>query len=365
MLFIETAGPGGAESVVLSLATGLRARGIYVVVLTLSQDFLTEELSRLGIPWIQVESKRRFDITLPFRIARQIRAHRIHILHSHLLDSNFYGSLAARIARVPHLASEHGDVHHPQRKIFLKFKLQVASFLGTYFGAVSDYTLNKLRSYGLNRLRLIQLPNPVAPPLTCSANERQAIRSELHPNGSADEFIWIHVANLRPVKDQKTLIRGFAKSIELSTRPQALCLIGDGTERPMIEQLIAEHHLSDRVRLLGFRSDAKRLLLGADGFILSSRSEALPVSLLEAGSVGLVLISSKVGGVAEIIEDGRSGLLFRPGDSEMLAEKITDILEHPDHAGEMAAEIKAFVERHFLVDRVVDEHLDLYRRLAL
>jgi|GEM_PF-1459912 len=365
MLFIETAGPGGAESVVFSLASGLRARGIYVVVLTLSEDHLTAQLTEAGIPWIKIESRRKFDISLPFRIARQIRSNKVNILHSHLLDSNFYGSISARIAGVPHLASEHGDVHHPQKKIFLKFKLQFASLLGSYFGAVSDYTLNKLRSYGLNQLRLIQLPNPVPAPQLCTPEECAAIRNELFPGVAPETFIWIHVANLRAVKDQKTLLRGFAKSLELSQQAQVLCLVGDGPERAAIQSLIEELCLQGKINLLGFRADARKLLLGANGFILSSRSEALPVSLLEAGAAGLVLISSKVGGVGEIIEDEKSGLLFRPGDSEMLAQKIREILDHPEERREYSREIKAFVERHFVIDRVVDEHIDLYRRLAL
>jgi glycosyltransferase involved in cell wall biosynthesis len=144
-----------------------------------------------------------------------------------------------------------------------------------------------------------------------------------------------------------------------------LVLVGEGPERPNIEKLVEELELGASVRLLGFRSNARDLLPGADGFILTSRSEALPVSLLEAGAAGLVLISSKVGGVAEIIEDERSGLLFRSGDSEMLAEKICLVLEHAELRKEYSEQIKLFVDRHFSLDRVVDEHVDLYRRLAL
>ena len=119
LLFIETGGPGGAERVVAALAKGFKELGKQVNVCTLRTGWLTEELAAIGVPHHLIESGRGFDVFLPFKIARLAKSRNADVWHTHLLDSNFYGAIAARISGIPPLATDHGDVHHTQKKRFL------------------------------------------------------------------------------------------------------------------------------------------------------------------------------------------------------------------------------------------------------
>ena len=275
LFLVESGGPGGAERVVLSLAKSYQQSGVSVAVLTFRSGWFTEQLDKENIPRHHIVSHFPFDVTLPFRIARLIRQENIQVLHSHLLDSNFYGGLAARIAGVRHLATEHGDVHHPQSTKMMGFKLRILRALGTKFTAVSRYTAKALASFGVESSAISVVGNPIPTHAASSdGSSRALIRGELGIDESC--WVWIHVANLRPVKDQRTLLEGFKLSCALDPK-QHLLIVGDGPERAALE---AQADSDSRISFLGHRDDVPSLLTASDGFILSSRSEALPMALL-------------------------------------------------------------------------------------
>src|SRR5262249_30156536 len=106
-------------------------------------------------------------------------------------------------------------------------------------------------------------------------------------------------------------------------RPDArLVLIGEGPEREKIEDLVREKKLENNVLLLGLRKDVPRLLPAADLFLLTSVSEGIPLTVIEAMAAGLPVVSTAVGGLAEVVEDGRTGLLAPARDDAALAEKV-------------------------------------------
>src|SRR5262249_40536567 len=148
--------------------------------------------------------------------------------HSHLLDSNFYGALAARIGRRCHVATEHGDVHHVDTKKLLSVKLRTLVWCGSRIAAVSDFSANELSRHGVPRSRIHVVGNPIMhskPPADTRANYRAKLDV---PDSPSATFLWAHVANLRPVKDQETLLRGFATAQSLAAVPLSLLIIGDG-----------------------------------------------------------------------------------------------------------------------------------------
>lgn len=118
------------------------------------------------------------------------------------------------------------------------------------------------------------------------------------------------------------------------------------------------------MRLLGFRHNARELLPGADGFILSSRSEGLPVALLEAGAAGLYLLSTRVGGVDEIVTPGKTGALFRPGDHAKLSQLIRDAIENRERTQTIANHTRSFIEQHYSEDKVIDDYLEFFSRIV-
>jgi glycosyltransferase involved in cell wall biosynthesis len=121
--------------------------------------------------------------------------------------------------------------------------------------------------------------------------------------------------------------------------------------------------IGERVRFLGFREDAAALVAAFDVFVSSSRTEGLPLGTLEAVGLGTPVVLTRVGGVPEIVDSGRTGLLVPPGDPAALAEGIMSVLDDPERASEMARAGAEDVRRRFGVQRMCREYESLYGRL--
>ncbi len=363
LLFIETGGPGGAERVVAALAAGYRDLGHEVGVVTLRTGWLTEQLREQGSVHHHLPSDRSADIGLAWRLAKLIKDEGYTALHSHLLDSNFYGALAAKIAGVRQIATEHGDVHHVNKKRFIRTKIRLISALGAKWTAVSAYSADALATLGVKRKSIEVIGNPVAESPRISPIERDKIRSVLGISRDSEppHWLWIHVANFRKVKDQKTLIQGFAQSLTSNATPQSLALVGDGELRDELVDLCEELGCREKVHFLGFRDDVYQLLPAADGFILSSRSEALPMALIEASLAKLTILSSNVGGISDLIRHEDTGLLFESGKPEALSKMISIALANPSESRRLGENAYALSKAEFNPETISKRYLSLLK----
>ena len=173
----------------------------------------------------------------------------------------------------------------------------------------------------------------------------------------------IAVGRLKAPKDFLTLIRAFAALPEGSF--EAL-IVGDGPDRGAVEDEIGRLGLEERVRLVGERSDVPALLADADLFVLSSRSEGLPVSVLEAMAAELPVVASGVGGLAELVVDGETGILVPPGAPEPLAAALGRLVEDRDLRRKFGAAGRTRAEALFDLAVFRRAHVELYeQQLAL
>ena len=140
-----------------------------------------------------------------------------------------------------------------------------------------------------------------------------------------------------------------------------LLLVGDGPLRPEVERLVAELGLGERVRLVGNRSDVPVLLAEAACVVLASDYEGCPLTVLEAMAAGVPVVATRVGGVPELIDDGRTGLLVEPGDESALAAAIGRALADRDGLGVAAREE---ARRRFSRERMAAEIAQLYEEVA-
>lgn len=339
---------------VINLAAELASRKIPVLIATLRTGWFTEELDRLQIKHKQIYSRKGFDILLPIRIAITARRFGATLIHSHLLDSNFYCAIAARMACIKHIATEHGDVHHSDSRRYVSQKLQLITRLGSKLVAVSAYTAKQCAEIGKIKEPTV-IPNPIPRTKKIFDSDRSLVRSQL--TISEDEFLWINVANLRPVKDQGTLLRAFAQSLRDHPQ-QKLLILGEGPERGKLEQLRNELGLSQRVILKGHEADVGRFLASSDGFVLSSLSEAMPMSVIEAMSYGLPIVATAVGGIPEIISDDLLGLLATSGDFDSLSKCLSRMVSDRSLAAKIGANVRTLSQK-FSASRIVDDYLRL------
>jgi glycosyltransferase involved in cell wall biosynthesis len=160
------------------------------------------------------------------------------------------------------------------------------------------------------------------------------------------------------------MIAAFAR---LSTEHPAsqLLLVGEGSLRDEVVRLVQARGLGERIRLLGVRRDVPEVLSAADGYVLSSAWEGMPVALLEAASVELPIVATRVGGVPEVVEDGSTGLLIPPGDPLALAEAMARIESLSSEARElMGRRGRLLIEERYGTDRILQMWDRIYSECA-
>ncbi len=170
----------------------------------------------------------------------------------------------------------------------------------------------------------------------------------------------ITVANLRAEKGHDTLLAAARRVVRDQPEVEFL-FVGDGPLRRVLEDQAHADGLARHVRFLGERSDIAALLGAADLFVLPSRSEALPNSVLEAMAAGLPVIATRVGGVPELIESGLNGMLVPPDHPDALTAVMLDLIRRPTFALKLGRAARAKVESRFSFERMVSAFETLYR----
>jgi glycosyltransferase involved in cell wall biosynthesis len=169
----------------------------------------------------------------------------------------------------------------------------------------------------------------------------------------------ITVANLRREKSHETLIAAAARLVR-EVPDLRLQFVGAGPRRAELEALVAARGLSAHVEFLGHREDVPALLAQADAYVLPSRSEAFPNGAIEAMAAGLPVVASAVGGLLDLIEDGRTGLLVPPADDEALAAAVRSLIDDPARAAAIGSAAREAVLDNYSFDRMVASFEHLY-----
>jgi glycosyltransferase involved in cell wall biosynthesis len=176
----------------------------------------------------------------------------------------------------------------------------------------------------------------------------------------------IHVAGLRPVKDQATLLRAWRVVIDdLGNGPFPMLLIaGEGECQSQLQILAQQLQLGGRVRFLGQCRDVETMLPACDLFVLSSISEGLSFAILEAMACGLPVVATRVGGNCELVDDGHSGLLTPSGDAGALGAAIGQLLRQPARRRRMGERGRILAEERFDLGRAAAAYGRIYRQLT-
>ncbi|WP_437622434.1 glycosyltransferase family 4 protein [Sorangium sp. So ce1151] len=357
---------GGLERVVLRLLERTSRDRFAPVVCALQEPgALAEELARLGVPLVVLSRKPGLDPGLPVRLAAWLRSEGIRLVHTHNPGPHLYGALAAGLARAASFAggggggprvihTKHGRNYPKQKRKVLVNRLAAA--LTDRVVAVSDDTRAvALEVERVDPARVVTILNGVDPEVFRPGDARAA-RARL---GVRDAGYHVGcVARLSPEKDHATLLTAFARLREV--RPDAhLTVVGDGPERPALEQQAARLGLGGAVLFTGTRGDVAELLPAFDVFALASLTEGISLTLIEAASAGLPIVATRVGGNPEIVKEGETGLLVSPGSPEPLAAALEAIAVRDDRA-ELGMRGRARVIERFGIDRMVQAYEDLY-----
>ncbi len=354
---------GGAEVLAARLARRLRDRYRFLFVCLDELGSLGEELRAEGFPVHVLGRRPGLDWRLALRLAGLLRRQRVGVIHAHQYTPFFYAA-AARVAgpRAPILFTEHGR-HFPDcpsRKRLAANRLLLGR--GDRVVGVGRAVCEALvRNEGIPAARVGLVYNGIDLDRFASASPgRAAVRREL--GLGAGDLVILQVARLDYLKDHATAVRTLRRVVR--RRPEAhLVLVGEGPEGPKIRELVAQAGLADRVHFLGLRHDIPRLLAAADLFLLTSVSEGIPLTLIEAMAAGLPVVATRVGGVGEVVEEGRTGLLAPAGDDDGLARHVLRLAGAPDEARAMGRLGRARAEASFSEGVMHERYSELYREM--
>lgn len=359
---ITKANWGGAQRYVYDLALAARNKGHEVAVVSGTDGEMRTRLEKAGIRTILVPMRNEpsfgaihdaYRALLPI-----LKNEGPGIVHLNSSLAGIAGALAARSAGVKRIIfTAHGWAFNEDRP-----KWQKALIWSIHYATVllSDMTIcvsnamrRDTRTMPFIQAKIQVIHNGIGEETLLSREEaRAALLSSEQRN------YWIgSIAELHPTKQLSVLIKAFAR---LNQDNAALVIIGEGNERPKLEQLIAELDAGDRIHLLGHVANASRYLPALDHFVLPSRSEGLAYVLLEAGRAALPVAASRVGGIPEIIQDNVTGHLFPSGNVPALTAILEESIRDPEASKRLGNALKQRVQTSFSLGQMATATLALY-----
>jgi glycosyltransferase involved in cell wall biosynthesis len=326
---------------------------------------LGEQLLREGVEVVCLGRRPGRDLKVSWRLAKEVRARDIELLHAHQYTPFFYAALAKVCSgRSPRLIlTEHGrhypDVASPLRRAINRCLLDP---LADAVNAVSDFSarsMTRVDGFAGNRVEIIA--NGIAAERYGPAPNRAPLRQRLGLD-PARRYV-ASIARFHPIKDHVTLLHGFSE-VARACEDVDLLLVGDGPLRGRLQELTRELAIEGRVRFLGVRFDVPDILRATDVFALTSISEAASLTILEAMASAVPLVVTDVGGNPEMVRHGVEALLVPRRDARATAAALLCLLADPDKAAALGAAGRARVWQRYRLEQTVELYRQLYLRLC-
>lgn len=359
---------GGAEQAFVRIAKGLKTRGWDVRVISMRDAGpLAKPLREAGIPVEALNCTGGGDFRAVGRMKAALLKHPPSVLLTFLHQANIVGRLAARRASVKTVVC---GVRVADRRWAVRIPEAFTRNQVSHYVAVSQSVIgvhSKLCGIAPQQSSVIYNGVDLAGFDAAAPASRTDLRC------SPDDRIILCVGRLSHQKAPLDVVKAFERLRQLDPQGHAhrkLVFVGDGILKPAIERLVHKKKLDGHVHLLGWRSDVASLMKAANVLVLASKWEGLPNVILEAQAAGLPVIATDVDGCQEVVEDGKTGRLFPPGDTKVLAGMLLEFLGSQNGAtvtqqkslSSLAQNARAFAAQ-FTWEKCVGDYDALLRKL--
>ena len=319
------------------------------------------EAERRGLPVARLEESGAFDPGVFKQVLHLIDLHAVDIIHTHEFRSNVIGLVCARLRRLPVVATCHGWIANSAKGKIRVFLDRLALYFFDHIIVVSKKLQAQLNRQGIGMARTSALPNAVAFENFLRVPGESRFRNELGVQSST--VLIANIGRLSPEKGQFEFIR--AASAVLRDYPDVrFILIGIGPDQSRLVQLVNEYGIAGKVIFCGYRADMPNIYSSLDLVVQSSFTEGMPNVILEAAAMEIPVIATQVGGTAEIIEHGVSGILVRPGATEELASAVLNFLRHRMKHQDMARRAAYSVRQRFSYESRTGALIKIYDNLV-
>jgi sugar transferase (PEP-CTERM/EpsH1 system associated) len=319
---------GGMEQVAISVINGTDKRYRHAVICLAGVGAVRKRIENADVPCLSLDKRPGKDWACYFRLWKTLRRLRPDMVQTYNIGTLDVAPVAwlAGVRRVVH--AEHGrDAADPDgtNRRYRAMRRWLQPFVARYVAVSRDLQNWLVDAVGIRESRVTYIANGIDVARFDAARVRPEPRRLLGDFAPEGAMVLANVARLDEVKDQACLITAFKLLREMASVGHVdmrLVIAGDGPQRAELQQQIEQLGLAESVRLLGNREDVPELLAACDVFALSSIAEGMPVTLLEAMAANLPVVSTKVGGIASVVESGVTGTLVPARDPRALANAM-------------------------------------------
>lgn len=364
---------GGAQRYIYDLAKELRggfdivvAAGEYEEVPELLRKCERKEIKTRRLKYLCRDINPIKEILAIFEIKKLLEEEKPDILHLNSSKAGVIGSLAAKMSQIkPRVVyTVHGWVFLEPLGIIKKTFYFLAEWVAGKFRNATIVLSQKEKNISL-KFRLSKPENTflirhgIKPP---EFIERNATRDYFKIKNN--EFAIGAIANFYPSKGLRYLIEAIHMLNSDALIPNAkLIIIGEGEEREKLEALIKKYKLEKKINLFGAVPKAQKYLKAFDLFVLPSLKEGFPYALIEAMHAGLPIVTTNVGGIPEMIENNKNGILVPPANSKIIAEKINELMKNRKFAENLGMRAFLAAQEKFSLERMVGETKEVYQTI--
>jgi len=334
------------------------------IICTFEKGPIEGKFKKINIPVHLIGSDRFYNPLTIIKMIYFIKKHKIQVIHSHQYFPDIISRISGYISKVPYIYSTYHNIYPWKKSNKLKNRLKV---LIDRFTAQNFTTMNIAVSTAVKyyHKRILKLPknkimvinNFIDKDFVSKLDKIQIENKKRSLNIKSYNQIALNVASLTIQKDQKNLIK--AAKIVIKQFPNAIFLIaGEGVLLESLKKTIEKYRLANNIILLGRRNDINELLNICDLFLLSSKWEGMPVSIIEAMALNKPIVSTNVGGVSDAVTNNLNGLLIEANKPKDLANGINKLFGNEKLAKNMGKEGRKIYDKKFRVDSVIKKKLE-------
>jgi glycosyltransferase involved in cell wall biosynthesis len=343
-------GWGGQEIRILSEASAFAKRGFRVLIACQPGSHLGREARRRGLTVRPVAMHKGVDVRACWRLRRLMQTEDVDLVHTHSSIDAWLAGFAAKSLHLPVVRSRHVSIPVKRRRNFV-------------YNALCDRVISSgeaicevLLAAGVDPEKIVAIPAGVDTTQFHPSVSGEAVRREFGINGPVIGT----VAMLRYSKGHRVLLRAMPEI--LRHEPAVMFLwIGDGVGRAALHQKVIEAGLQTKVHMAGLREDVPACLAAMDVVVLPSiKSDGVPQAIIQALSMRKPVVASAVGGIPEVIQHQRTGVLVPPNDPQALAEAVVQMLRDPQPAAAWAQAGGQLIDTHYALEHMLDRTAAVY-----
>lgn len=358
----------GPESKAIETCSKFNRRRFETVIVYSKGGRLRKEFEDIGIQVEKFDTKSKFNLSEVLHLYRLIKVNRINILQTHGPRVDFFGAIAAKLAGIPHIITRHVAISHHllsdfRKKIYTFFDniaMKWAARVITVSHVVED---DLVESQGVARDKIVTIVNGVDLGRFSQTSKTASVKIRSEFGIDAGVQVVGMIAQLSHWKGISYFLNAIS-SILTRYQNVRFLIVGDGPERANLEAMAELLGISRHVVFAGFRRDIPEIIASIDIVVLSSLREGLPLVLLESMAMAKPVVATDVGGVSELVLNGKTGFLISPRNSDTLSEAVAKLLHDRKKGKEFGKAGRKYVEQNFSLDQMIKKYEDVYTRVA-